>query len=223
MSKYPALDGPTVPVAGGVTHEPEASDAGVDPCELSDAQRPVHDVVERLPGATIQDVARDLSLGHTTATYHLTCLTERGFVRQERDGRALRHFLVGHQNSTHAYVDALLRDERKRSILTFLASGDADGHTVNRIAKALRLPYGFVRRTLDQLKDRDYVDIVRHRGWHQVRTRRPLYEAMGRPVPSQRSEPPPEPQMIIYDPSVAASSAPASLEVGPAGVPDFHR
>lgn len=217
-SKYPPWDSgkvtPVGPFPQCVTPAPAQEADG-----MTEAQQSVYDVLERMPGATIQDVARELSLGHTTATYHLSCLAERGIVRPERDGRAVRHFLTDRQDDVGAYVDALLRDERKRRVLRVLASGRADGCTVNRLAKNVRLLYGFVRRTLDQLVDRGYVDILRHRGWHQVRARAMLRDAMAR----HDATAPTFSQSAIYDSSVAASSAPASLEVGPAGVPDSHR
>ncbi len=187
------------------------------PQELTAAQQTVYAVLERLPGATIQDVAQALSLGHTTATYHLNCLTERGIVHPERDGRAVRHFLAARHEDAAAYVGALLRDERKARVLSHLASGNADGCTVNRLAKHVHLPYGFVRRTLDQLLDRGYVDVVRHRGWHQVRARPLLQEAMS---DNGHEEAAPKAK---YGSPVASTSAPASQEVGPAGVSDFRR
>ncbi len=198
---------------GGLVFQ-QAARTSVDPSPLTPAQQNVYAVLRRLPGATIQDVARELGLGHTTATYHLNCLTERGSVHRERDGRAMRHFLTQGASARTTYVDALMRDDRKRRIINHLASGRADGCTVNKLAKSVKLPYGFVRRTLNQLVERGYVDVVRHTGWHQVRTRDLLHVAMAR---HERR------QTALYEAPVARPSAPAPQGAGPAGVTDFHR
>ncbi|HLF15920.1 MAG TPA: winged helix-turn-helix transcriptional regulator, partial [Candidatus Thermoplasmatota archaeon] len=52
----------------------------------------VYDMVKANPGVSFMELARSLSLGESTLTYHLRVLERNGFVSAVKDGRYLRYF-----------------------------------------------------------------------------------------------------------------------------------
>lgn len=146
-----------------------APPARVDPRDvLSDPQRLVLDFVSANPGCTIRMVAGHLRSSHSTATYHLLSLVRLGLVSQRRDGRELKHF-HGATASPAEYLAALARDPAKAKLLDFLATHAIERMSINRIAEAAGVQFGFAKRTLQQLADTGLLIVERRNYRYTIR------------------------------------------------------
>lgn len=142
------LTSPLLPVQAMA--RPEPTKLSIDPPALTPAQERVLALVAEHPGSTIRQLTKPLGSSHATVTYHLTLLVRKGFLVRERDGREVRHYLANAGRPTQ-YLDALSREPRKRAILILLAN-QTTTVSVNRMARQLSLPFGFLKRTLQALE-----------------------------------------------------------------------
>ncbi|MEA3190747.1 MAG: hypothetical protein QOD77_1329 [Thermoplasmata archaeon] len=129
-------------------------------------QEAVRAFVARNPGCRIRDVAQQLLISHSTATYHLGVLVRSRQLVCRRDGRDLRHYAAGVQPSG---VAALVRDPRRRALLAFLVEGPLDGLSLNQVARATGLGFGVVKRILGGLGDEGYLQLTRRNSRYAVR------------------------------------------------------
>lgn len=137
--------------------------APVSPVDaLTPTQARVYRLLETRPGLTIIEAARLLGCTHATATYHLNLLLQRGLIECQRDGREMRHFMLGQTRQPDLYLQALCRDPRREAVVRFLASMTAP-LTLNELAGRLGQPFGFVKRTLAQLQGEGLVRVERQR------------------------------------------------------------
>jgi len=116
------------------------------PPMLSEPQGRVMALVTEFPGITIRQLTLPLGASHATVTYHLAALVRKGLLVRQRDGREVRHYLAS-EGKPSQYLSALCRDPAKRAIVLFLASQDTN-LSVNKMARQLGLPFGFLKRTL---------------------------------------------------------------------------
>lgn len=134
---------------------------------LTEIQRRAYEFVVLNPGSTIQETAVHLQTGHSTASYHLTALTRLGLVEAVRAGRQLRHFPRPRGFSPASFVEVLLRDTKRSALVHFLATQPVAYLSLNGIAKQTHLPFGFVKRTLEQMEAAGLVALERrHYRYH---------------------------------------------------------
>ena len=129
-----------------VQRVPRVERLTVNPPALTPAQERVLALVAEFPGMTIRQLTTPLGSSHATVTYHLSLLVRKGLLVRERDGREVRHYLADDGRPTR-YLTALSRHPGKRAILIFLAS-QSTNLSVNKMARQLGLPFGFLKRTL---------------------------------------------------------------------------
>lgn len=60
-------------------------------------------------------------------------------------------------------LNKLCSDKRKAKLVQLVASGSVDGFTIHRIARNNLLPNGFVRRTVNELSNYDFIEAMGHR------------------------------------------------------------
>ena len=135
---------------------PRASPPVVAPPALTPAQEKVQALIALQPGLTIRQVAVRLGVSHATTTYHLGVMVRKGLLLRQRDGREVRHFLNSGSGSTDQFVEALYRDARKRKVIEFLAAREV-ALSINKMALHLGLPFGYLKRTLQQLETQGLV------------------------------------------------------------------
>lgn len=164
---------------------------------LTPSQERVLQLVATHPGLTIMEASRLLGCTHATATYYLNLLLQRGHIECQRDGREVRHFTVGGEQDGSRYMQALCRDPRRNALIHHLA-GLTTVATFNEVARALGVPFGFAKRTLEQLEGQGLAHVERRRIWHLVR---------------------PTPQLVAMVAAMQAKAAAA--EPRPAPVPDL--
>lgn len=119
------------------------------------------------PGTTIQAAATRVGVGHSTATFHLWALRKLGLVVQQREGRELRHFPEA--PSRTSYLASLAADPRKRQVLAALATQAVERMTINQLARAVDLPFPFVKRLLGNLQALGLVHLDRHNFRYTIR------------------------------------------------------
>ena len=155
--------------------------------ELSPAQQRILQVVLDFPGCTIQDVAAQCSCSHPTSAYHLVALARRGLVRCTRDGRSRRHYAVGAGPAAgeSQYLAALERDGRRKLILDFLRTEPLSNVSINQIRSRLGLPYGLIKRTLQQLERQGLVALHPGRYTYGIELKGPwARQAAPKPAPA---------------------------------------
>ncbi|MHB8634612.1 MAG: hypothetical protein ACYDBQ_11745 [Thermoplasmatota archaeon] len=140
---------------------------------LTRIQRRFYDFVVQTPGATIQDAATGLGSSHAAATYHLMALGRLGLVEIVRTGRQRRHFPTPGGWSRAAYVAVLLRDPKRAAVVRTLELA-RQAMTINQVAKGARLPFGLVKRALEQLEALGLVRLERHHYQYRVEATREL-------------------------------------------------
>ncbi len=145
---------------------------GVD--GLTEIQRQAYDFVVLNPGVTIQETAVHMRSSHSTATYHLLALTRLGLVEAVRAGRQLRHFPLPRGYSRELYLKVLNRDPKRAALVHFLRDAPVAGMTINHIAGKTGLPFGFVKRTLEQLERMHFVHLRRRHYRYRVEVTREL-------------------------------------------------
>jgi len=108
----------------------------------------VLEVVRALPGASLSDVARAVGKNRSTVEWHARFLVKAGVVRGERDGSALRLYVVGGLSR-----DELFRARLGRSGAAYeaVAGGLARGPT--GLARVLGISYDSARWHLQRLVD----------------------------------------------------------------------
>ena len=107
------------------------------------------------PGMTIRQLTTPMASSHATVTYHLAVLVRKSILVRERDGRNVRHYPAARGRSTQ-YLEALYREPRKRAILLLLVQPTGNV-SVNKMAKQLQVPFGFLKRTLIALERQGFV------------------------------------------------------------------
>lgn len=146
---------------------------------LTPAQTRAYQLVSSQPGLTIMEAAKLLGCTHATATYHLNALLHRGLVECQRDGREVRHFTTAGGRNGGQYLQALCRDPRRDAVARHVA-GLAVPASVNEVARALGVTFGFAKRTLAQFEADGLVRIERRRIWYLVSPTPRLMAALGR-------------------------------------------
>jgi hypothetical protein len=97
----------------------------------------------------------------------LFALAKLGLVVQVRDGRELRHFAGAGMPEQGDYLAAFLRDPAKVAVLRLLSY---DSHlSIHQMAKAIGLPFGSIKRILNQLHALDLIVMERRRFRYSVR------------------------------------------------------
>lgn len=144
---------------------------------LTPVQARTYALVTSQPGLTIMEAARLLGCTHATATYHLNLLLQRGFIQCQRDGREVRHFTTGDHTGS-LYLQALCRDPRRGAVARHVAGLLAPA-SVNEVARALQVTFGFAKRTLAQFEADGLVHIERRRIWYLVSPTPKLRECLG--------------------------------------------
>lgn len=102
------------------------------------------------PGVTIREVAAHLGWSHSSTTNRLNKLARHGMILQVHVGRKRRHY-VPEGNPTEIQLRGFLRDKRQARLHAYLRQNTLEGKSMNSIAKALGLPFGFVKRALEEL------------------------------------------------------------------------
>lgn len=136
---------------------------------LTQAQERVLAIVAEQPGCSIQHVALQLRASHATAGYHLYALSRLGLLVQVRDGREVRHFPGAAAPGSREYLQALVRDPRKASLLMVLAGEPAEGLTIHQMAQRAKVTFSVAKRTLQQLEWAGVVALERRRYRYVVR------------------------------------------------------
>jgi DNA-binding MarR family transcriptional regulator len=145
---------------------------------LTPAQARTYGLVLAQPGLTIMEAAKLLGCTHATATYHLNLLLQRGFIACQRDGREVRHFTTAGDRNGSQYLQALCRDPRRDAVARHVAGLLAPA-SVNEVARALGITFGFAKRTLAQFEADGLVRIERRRIWYLVSPTPRLMSALG--------------------------------------------
>lgn len=179
----------------------------VAPPALTPAQEKVQALIALQPGLTIRQVAVRLGVSHATTTYHLGVMVRKGLLLRQRDGREVRHFLNSGSGSTDQFVEALYRDARKRKVIEFLAAREV-ALSINKMALHLGLPFGYLKRTLQQLEAQGLVALpsVCMRYYVEVRPQLRSLVATFNPEPTLQDREP-----ALRDEADAAKDAPSAL------------
>lgn len=151
---------------------PRPLPAFVDLPVLTGAQERILAYTRASPGLTIRDMAKAIGVSHATMTHHLGLLVRKGMLARDRDGREVRHYPVGTERRKLT-IEALCRDPRKRMVYEFLAS-EPDAMSINRMAQKLQLPFGYLKRTLEQFEKQGLVTLHRARFRYMVAAGVPL-------------------------------------------------
>lgn len=154
---------------------PSTLPAFVDLPVLTNAQERILAYARASPGLTIRDMAKGLGVSHATMTHHLGLLVRKGMLARDRDGREVRHYPVGTERRKLT-IEALCRDPRKRLVYEFLA-GAPDAMSINRMAQKLQMPFGYLKRTLEQFEKQGLVTLYRARFRYLVFVGAPLQGA----------------------------------------------
>lgn len=151
----------------------------LDPVRQTTSQR-VLAQVRANPGITIRKVALALGFSHATCSYHLQSLVRNGVASRVNDGRDVRFFPAG-QYSVANHLRVIVADASKLAVAQFIVScaEELPGLTINEVAKRLRLPFGFVKRTLLQFERVGFVYMSRRGARYVVW---PVPQAMTREV-----------------------------------------
>lgn len=148
------------------------------PDTLTPAQARAYHLVCAHPGLTIMEASKLLGCTHATATYHLNMLLNRGFIQCQRDGRQVRHFTSSGERDGSQYLHALCRDPRRDALARHVAALTVPV-SVNEVARALGVTFGFAKRTLAQFETDGLVQIERRRIWYLVSPTPRLLAALG--------------------------------------------
>lgn len=156
---------------------------------LSESLRRALRVIEDRPGCRINDLAETLGVAHATATFQMQALRRRGLIHDMRDGRDRRLFPTSHLTA-FSYLAALRRDERKDRIVRFLLEGGMQGLTLNKAARRLDIPFGYLKRTLHQLELAGLIALQRRNYRYTIHTSATLL-ALAEPQVKSDMEPDP--------------------------------
>lgn len=159
-----------------VTPQPQPTLTAV--AALTPAQARAYQLVSAQPGLTIMEASKLLGCTHATATYHLNALLNRGLLECQRDGREVRHFTTAGERNGSQYLQALCRDPRRSALARHVAALAAPA-SVNEVARALDVTFGFAKRTLAQFETDGLVRIERRRIWYLVTPTPRLLASLG--------------------------------------------
>ncbi len=129
------------------------------------------------PGCRIRDLAVATGVAHATATFQVQSLGRLGLLSEIRDGRDRRLFPAATDNA-ETYVQALLRDPKKRLVIEYIATAPARFMTLNQMARAIHVNFGFLKRTVEQLEATGFAHLTRRRHRYHVKVGEHLAEVL---------------------------------------------
>lgn len=135
--------------------------------ELAPRQVEMMELLRRKPGSTIRQVADELGLSHTSASYKLRSLQKRGLVEGKRHGRTVRHYIAGGSTSWPERLAPILRDANGARVLNHLRE-DPRVSSINQLAQRIGLSFSVMKATLTELADLGLVRLEHSQGRYRV-------------------------------------------------------
>ena len=108
-----------------------------DPLEL-ETRRRIYQFLQKLPGAHMREIGRELAIPMGTLEYHLHYLVKANLLTTRQDPRYTRYFPTGELSRRDKDVLALLRQKVPRQIAAhlLLAPGSSHGALLEKFALA---------------------------------------------------------------------------------------
>jgi DNA-binding IclR family transcriptional regulator len=135
--------------------------------ELAPRQAEMMELLRRKPGSTIRQVADELGLSHTSASYKLRSLQKRGLVEGKRHGRTVRHYTAGGSTSWPERLAPILRDANGSRVLSHLRE-DPRVSSINQLAQRIGLSFSVMKATLSELAELGLVRLEHSQGRYRV-------------------------------------------------------
>jgi len=123
-----------------------------------DTRRKIYEIVKKCAGCHFRELERRTKLSTGTVKYHLTYLTKKNLIQEEKDDKNIRYF-PNSFGSTNKQLLSLLRQKTVRNIMLFILTHNNCNH--EQIVNSVKISPSTVSWHLKKLEDAQIVGFVK--------------------------------------------------------------